>query len=193
MNIPVVVQHRHVHLSAADQARLFGSGAVLKPMADAGHRGQVVYRETVTIVGKHGTLEGVRVVGPCREETQLELSAADAAALGLEAPVRVSGDVARAAACGLSGPAGRIRSRACAIVPARHLHCSDADAQRLGLAHGDLVALGMPGRPELHLPDAVVRVHPTFRLAFHLTTDDAAAHWLHTGDAVVLSRSSLSS
>ncbi len=186
MLIPVVIQHRHVHLSPADQARLFGPRAVLKPVAGVGHRGQVVYHETVAIAGKEGLFASVRVAGPCREKTQVELSAAEAAALGLAAPVRVSGDTARAASCGLSGPAGRIRSRACAIIPARHVHCGVRDARRLGLAQGDVVSLVVPGRPELLIPGVVVRVHPTFRLAFHLTDDEASAYWLSSGDAVRL-------
>lgn len=186
MRIPVVVQYRHVHLSRADQERLFGPDAVLKPLAEVGHRGQVVYRETITVMGKQGHVEDVHVLGPCREETQVELSAAEAFALGIDAPVRVSGDLRRAVSVGLSGPHGRIRARACVIIPARHLHCTAADAKRLGAVHEDVVTLAVPGRPDMRIGQVAVRVHPTFRLSFHLSVDEAAAFWLHTGDTVTL-------
>lgn len=188
MDIPVVVQHRHVHLSAADQAVLFGPDASFKRVADVGHQGQAAYQETVTVIGKNGRLEDVRVLGPSREETQVELSASEAFALGIDAPLRVSGDTKRAASCGLRGPAGTIRSRACAIVPLRHLHCGEADAKRLGLRHRDTVALTPVGRPDLRLELVAVRVHPSFGLSFHLTADEAAQFWLHTGDRVRLER-----
>ncbi len=186
MDIPVVVQYRHIHLSAADQAALFGPDAVLKRVADVGHEGQAAYQETVTVVGKHGTLEDVRVLGPCREETQLELSASEAFALGIDAPLRVSGDVKRGASVGLKGPAGTIRSRACAVVPVRHLHCGEADAKRLGIRHQDTVSVASVGRPDLRIDHVAVRVHPSFGLSFHLTADEAAQFWLQTGDRVRL-------
>jgi len=188
MHIPVVVQYRHVHLSEQDQARLFGSDPLLKPIADAGHRGQVVYRETVTIVGKHGTLEQVHVLGPSRAQTQVELSAAEAFALGINAPLRISGDVKRAATCGLRGPHGNIRARACVIVPIWHLHCHARDAKRLGVEQHDVVSLSVLERPDTRLEQVVVRVHPSFSLSFHLSVDEAAAFWLHTGDVVTLVR-----
>ena len=191
MRIPVVVQYRHVHLSTEDVARLFGPDAILKPMARLGHRGQVVYRETVCLVGKHGRLEDVHVLGPARAQTQVELSAVEAFALGLNAPVRCSGDLKRAAGCGLVGPYGKIRSRACAIVPVRHLHCNPATARQLRVVHEDVVNLVVPGRPELLIEHVVVRVHPTFALEFHLGVDEAAAFWLATNDVVTIDRSSV--
>lgn len=186
MRIPVVVQYRHIHLSAADQARLFGNGPLLKPIADIGHAGQAVYRETITVIGPESQLEDVHVLGPCREETQLELSATDAFALGLKAPVRISGDVSRAAACQLVGPFGKIRSRACAIVPLRHLHCTPAEANRLGVRHRGVVTLTVVGRPGTRIEHVAVRVHPSFQLGFHLTIDEAAAFWLEPKDAVTI-------
>lgn len=186
LKIPVVVQYRHIHLSVADQAKLFGDAPLLKPIAGIGHAGQAVYRETITVIGPESQLEDVHVLGPCREETQLELSATDAFALGLKAPVRVSGDVSRAAACALVGPFGKIRSRACAIVPLRHLHCTPAEANRLGVRHRDAATLTVVGRPGVRIEHVAVRVHPSFRLGFHLSTDEAAAFWLETGDAVTV-------
>ncbi len=188
MDIPVAVQYRHAHLSAADQARLFGADAVLKAVAHVGHRGQVAYRETITVVGPNGRLEQVRVLGPVRAETQVELSPVEAEALGIDAPVRLSGDVKRAASCGLKGPHGSIRARACVIIPARHLHCSARDAKRLGVKQGDVVSVGVVGRPETRVEHVAVRVHPSFRTSFHLTADEAAEFWLGADDRVRVER-----
>jgi len=184
--IPTVVQHRHVHLSRADQDALFGAGVELTPMRTIGQRGQIVYEETVTVVGKHGAIEHVRIIGPARERTQLEVSATEAFALGINAPLRVSGDLGRSAPCRLRGPAGEVRLSSGTIIPARHLHCDDATAQHLGVAHQQVVTVTIPGRDGWRIEHVTVRVHPTYRLEFHITTDEAAQWWLDSGDAVVL-------
>jgi putative phosphotransacetylase len=181
MNIPVVVHHRHVHLSQKDMDALFGRP--LTPESELGHKGQVVYRETVSVLGKHGMLENVRVLGPSREATQLELSPVEMAALGLDAPVRVSGDLSKCESVRLRGPAGEIR-RACAIIPARHMHVNDTDAQRLHVKHGDVITL--VSKKGTRVEHVTVRVHPTFSLECHLTPDEAAELWLSTGDILHL-------
>lgn len=184
MKIPVVVHHRHVHLSQKDMDALFGRA--LTKGSELGHKGQVVYRETVAVLGENGLLEHVRVLGPAREETQLELSAVEAAALGLDCPVRLSGDLSRAASVRLRGPNGEIKRR-CAIIPARHLHVNHLDAQRLGIGNGDIVTL-MADRDGSHVEHVTVRVHPTFATECHLTSDEAAELWLVTGDSLHLAR-----
>jgi putative phosphotransacetylase len=185
MTIPVVVQHRHVHLSAADLSVLFGSK---KPtvLSVSEHEGQVVYRETVTVLGKRGFFENIHVIGPAREASQVELSAADAFALGLDPPLRLSGDTARSVPCTLKGPNGEVRIPNGLIIPARHLHCSTDDAKALGVAHLDVISLALQARPDTVIDSVTVRVHPTYRTCLHLTEDEAAEFWLHTGDLVVL-------
>ncbi|OGL66511.1 hypothetical protein A2856_02350 [Candidatus Uhrbacteria bacterium RIFCSPHIGHO2_01_FULL_63_20] len=183
MRIPIVVHHRHVHLSKKDMDALFGPK--MTPLSDLGHKGQHAYQETVDVVGERGVLERVRVLGPSRDETQLELSPVEAIALGLDAPVRSSGDLARAATVKLKGPKGEVRRR-CAIIPVRHLHADLADATRLGVSHNDVVTLEVDGHRRIE--QVLVRVHPTFALECHLSPDEAAELWVHTGDTAHLAK-----
>lgn len=184
MSIPVVVQHRHVHLSEADFRVLFGEER-MEALLPLSHKGQFVSRNTVTVRGKNGHLEEVRILGPFRQETQVELSASEAFALGINAPVRISGDLAHSGTCTLIGPKGQIDASNVAIVPARHLHCSPQDAGRLGVAHHDTIRLSIKGQSG-SIEHVTVRVHPTFSLEFHLSTDEAAEFWLQTGDTVTV-------
>jgi len=186
IQIPIIVQHRHIHLSQAEQDALFGAGTSLTILRQVGQRGQVVYKETLSVVGKHGVLEHVRIIGPSRDKTQLELSATDAFSLGVNAPLRVSGDLSRSAPCRLRGPAGEVHVASGAIIPARHIHCDEATASRLGILHQDVVRVVVPGREDDPIEHVTVRIHPTFRLEFHVTTDEAAQWWLETGDTVML-------
>jgi propanediol utilization protein len=184
MEIPVIVQKRHVHLSKEHKNELFGDDYEMTPLHDLGHEGQIVYRETVDVIGDEGEIEQVRVLGPCRDETQVELSPTDAFTLGLNVPMRASGDLSRAAICGLRGPDGEIERVSAAIVPIRHLHCSDEVAEKLDVKQHDVVDLAPVGREEATIDNVLVRVHPSFSLEFHLTTDEAAHFWLETGSAV---------
>ena len=183
MRFKVVVQPRHVHLSQADHDLLFGPDTRLTPLVPIGHLGQVVYRETVTVVGNNGTIESVRVIGPIRENSQIELSELEAAAAGLDAPLRLSGDCQNAGVCRLLGPAGECTVQS-VIIPARHLHLPDQLARELNLRQHQRVKLMPVDRPEQTIKEIVVRVHPTFSPELHLTDDEAAAHWLQTGDQV---------
>lgn len=184
--IPVHVQYRHVHLSEADARILFGDRP-LSVRAELAHRGQHAAEQTVDVVGPNGgQLDRVRVYGPFRESTQVELSPTEAFALGIDAPVRLSGDTKRSAGCELIGPEGRVRLRSGVVIPARHLHCNERDAARLGIEHQSVVTVSPAGRPDLRVELVSVRVHPTFALSFHLTYDEASEFWIQTGDHVVI-------
>lgn len=182
MYIPLVIQHRHVHLSKTDLRQLFGDEKNLHPESDLGHKGQVVYRETVDVEGKTGIMEFVRVLGPSRLKTQVELSETDAFAIGIKAPTRQSGDLSHAGTCKLIGPVGSIQAKFSVIVPARHLHCSDRMAKKLHLKNRDVVAVRHVERSEVVLSHVFVRVHPSFGFELHLTSDEASHDWLHSGD-----------
>ena len=186
MFIPLVVQHRHVHLSKADLRQLFGDEKNLHIESTLGHRGQVLYKESVTISGRKGEIESVRVLGPVRSKTQVEISYSDAALLGARVPVRHSGDLKRAGSCKLISDFGSIRASSSVIIPARHLHCNDKLAKKLHLKNQEVVSLQHADRPDVILSHVFVRIHPTFALEFHLTEDESAAHWLSTGDQFVL-------
>ncbi len=192
MRIPVVVQYRHVHLSEEDFRSLFGD-RILSAHGQIGHFGQFVSDLSVDVHGRTGILASVKILGPFRSQTQVELSLSEASAIGIHAPVRLSGDLTRSKSCTLKGPSGSIRARSCVISPARHLHVNDQTATRLGLTHGQIVSLQTDHEVPLTLDHVTVRVHPTFSNEFHLTSDEAAQHWLHTGHQVQLCDSSLSS
>lgn len=185
MRYQVVVQPRHVHLSQVDHDLLFGSETKLTPMRSIGHLGQDVYQETVTLVGKNGIIESVRIIGPIREKTQIELSELDAVAAGIQAPLRLSGDSQNAGFCRLLGPKGECTVEN-VIIPARHLHLPDQLARRHGLRQHQRVRLIPCGHPGQSIKEVVVRVHPTFSPEFHLTSDEAATFWLQTGDQIII-------
>ena len=182
MFFPLIIQHRHVHLSKPDLRQLFGDEKSLEIESELEQKGQFLYKETVNVEGKTGVIESVRVLGPCRSKTQVELSVTDAFAIGLKAPTRQSGDTLRAASCKLIGPAGSVRAASSVIVPARHLHCSDRVAKKLHVKKHHVVTLRHAEKPDIVLTHVFVRVHPTFAPELHLTSDEAAHYWLHSGD-----------
>ncbi|MEK7451975.1 MAG: PduL/EutD family phosphate acyltransferase [Patescibacteria group bacterium] len=184
--IPLVIQHRHVHLSKSDLRQLFGDEKNLHVELDLGHRGQVLYRETVSVVGRKGTIECVRVLGPSRRNTQVEISSHDAVYLGTRSPIRHSGDLKRAGSCKLVTKFGSVRASSTVIIPARHLHCSDRMAQKLHVKNQEVVSLQHTDRSEIVIPNVLVRVHPTFALEFHLTEDEAATQWIQNSDSFIL-------
>jgi putative phosphotransacetylase len=184
MDIPVVVQHRHIHLSEKDWKTLFGNET---PTAERSlsHQGQCVNHQTVEVIGASGKFDNVRVLGPYRKSTQVELSASDVFALGIDAPVRVSGDLSRSGTCELKGTAGSIKAVSTTIIPARHLHCSQKRADHLNVSHLDIVALRIVETGQI-IQNVLVRVHPTFATEFHPSKDEAAEWWLQTGDHVTI-------
>lgn len=181
--IPIEIIPRHVHLSTEDHDRLFGVGAKLTVLSKLSQRGQVVYRETLTVIGKNGEIESIFVLGPCRKETQVELSSHEATALGIGAPVRLSGDIARTPGCTLEGPAGEIKLKRGVIVPVSHLHATPAEAEKMGIKNGDEVSVKIPGAGDENIENVVVRVHPTFHLSLHITSDMASSLWIPAGAA----------
>jgi putative phosphotransacetylase len=183
MKIPVALQPRHVHLSKEDLEAIFGVGAKLKEAKKCSQKGQVIYKETVSVIGASGLFDSVRVLGPCRKKTQVELSLVDAYAIGLEAPVRLSGDLSRSASCKIKGPAGEIEAKASVIVPMRHLHLDPLTAKKLACSHGDFVSVQTDDQT---IDQIVVRVHPSYQSCFHLSYDEAAEFWLASTDFVTI-------
>lgn len=185
MKIPVVVQHRHVHLSEPHAKALFGENwnAQEHPIDQ---RGQFVSPYTVEVIGPNGSFAEVAVLGPCRSSTQVELSSSDAFAIGVKAPLRVSGDTDRSATVTLKAGENTVKASMSAIVPIRHLHLPPSVADDHNLAHHDVVTVSLVHRPNIQFEHVLVRVHPTFTPAFHLTKDEAAPHWVQTGDEITL-------
>lgn len=173
---PVRIEYsaRHVHLSQEHQDALFGPGYEMKVMKELSQTGQYAYEEKVTVKGPKGQFEA-RVLGPCRKQSQVELAFSDGYRLGIATPVRVSGDLAGTAPCELIGPKGSVALSEGVINDERHLHASDKDAEALGLKHGDVISVRIPGETPLTVHNVAVRVHPSFRLNIHLDTDEANA------------------
>ena len=174
--IPVAVSAHHVHLSQATIDRLFGKDYVLQPRSALSQPGQFAAVETITLIGPRGHLEHVRVLGPPRAADQVEISRTDQRTLGLEAPLRLSGDLESTPGVILEGPKGRVVLAAGVVCALRHIHMSPSDAQELNVRDRDVVevAVESEGRPVV-FGDVVVRVSPDYRLELHLDTDEGNA------------------
>lgn len=179
--VPIGVSVRHVHLSQHDVEALFGSGYQLQPFKALSQPGQFAAQEQLTVAGPKGTLERVRILGPLRSRTQVELAISDAARIGIRAPIRMSGDLADTPGCVLRGPAGEIRLTAGVIVAARHLHLSESQADAYHLKNNDRVAIRVTGERMCILGDIVVRSGAGHELEVHLDTDEANAGGIETG------------
>ena len=182
--VPVVVSARHVHLSQADLEVLFGEGYQLTKKKEL-MGGQFASNEQVTIVGlKLRAIENVRILGPCRKASQVEISKTDALKLGIKAPVRESGDVAGSAPIALVGPKGVLYLNEGCIVAQRHIHMSPADAAAAGVKDGDIVSVQAENERGTTFNHVKIRVHETFTLEMHIDTDEANAAGIKQGDTV---------
>ena len=167
---------RHVHLSEEHIKILFGEGATLTHKKDLSQPGQFACEERVTVVGPKKSIPNVIILGPARPATQVEISLTDARTLGVNAPVRESGDIAGSGACKLVGPAGEVEISEGVIVAKRHIHATTADAAAAGVADKEIVQLKIESEGRsLIFDDVVVRVSDSFALACHLDTDEANA------------------
>lgn len=173
--VPVASSARHVHLCRADVERLFGTGYRLQRLKDLSQPGQFACKEQVTVVGPRGQLEHVRVLGPERKATQVEVSLTDTFGLGIKAPVRMSGKTQGTPGCKLVGPAGSIELSEGVIVAARHLHLSAVQAARFGLRDGQPVRLRAEGERATVLENVIVRAGDGHDMEVHIDTDEANA------------------
>ena len=188
LTIPVGVSNRHVHLSQQDLAILFGGSASLTKSKELSQPGQFACVETVTLVGPRGVIENVRVLGPVRTATQVEISAADGFRLGIKPPVRDSADLEGSAKATLVGPEGAVSLPQGVVVAARHIHMHDSDALRFGVQDKQKVCVRVNGERGLIFAEVLVRVSPNYSLEFHVDLDEANAAGLGNGDRVTLWR-----
>jgi acetate kinase len=162
---------------------VFGVGHRLQPRTWLSQTGQFAAQETVSLVGPKDRLDNVRVMGPPREHDQIELSRTDETALGIEAPVRLSGDLTSTPGIIVEGPAGRRSLQSGVISARRHIHMNPQDADRLGVLDGQTVQIRIDSNErDLTFGDVTVRVRPDFRLELHLDTDEANAAGVTNGD-----------
>ena len=167
---------RHVHLTAEHIETLFGKGATLTHKKDLSQPGQFACEERVTLVGPKKSIANVIILGPARPATQVEVSFTDARTLGVNAPVRESGDVAGSAGCKLVGPAGEVEIAEGVIVAKRHIHITPEDAAKFGVEDKQVVSVKIDSADRTTIfGDVVCRVSPKFAAAMHIDTDEANA------------------
>lgn len=175
MKIMVETSARHVHVTKADLEALFGEGYTLTPKKDLSQPGQFACEEKITVVGPKSSVK-MSILGPTRPETQVEISKTDARSLGINAPVRMSGELDGTPGCKLVGPNGEVEIAQGVIVAKRHAHMTPEDAEKFGVKDGDSVGLRMEyGDRALIFGDVVVRVSKTAGTAVHIDTDEANA------------------
>jgi acetate kinase len=179
--IPVEISAHHVHLSQADVEALFGPGHQLTPMHELSQPGQYACEEQVHLVGPKGRIAKVRVLGPTRKETQVEIAMTEQFKLGVQPPIRQSGDLAGTPGLTLEGPYGSSQIERGVICAQRHIHMSPDDAIRFRVRDNTVVRVRVEGERQLIFGDVVVRVNPAFRLAMHIDTDEGNAGNIQTG------------
>lgn len=166
---------RHCHLSQDDLDTLFGNGYNLTKKKDLSQPGQFACEEKVTVVGEKSETK-MSILGPVRDKTQVEVSLTDARAVGLEAPIRESGDLKDAGKCKIIGPKGEVELEHAVICAKRHIHATSADAKELNITNGEIVQVEVDSKErKAILDDVVVRVSDSYSLAMHIDTDESNA------------------
>lgn len=179
--IPIEASGRHVHLSQRAVDTLFGKNYELTRKSDLSQPGQYLCRERVTIVGPKRELQNIAVLGPVREACQVEISRSDGLLLGIEAPLRMSGDLADSGKGMLVGPAGQYRLETGVIVAKRHIHMTPIDAGVFKISDGQIVSVQIPGERGLLMHNVVVRVSDQFATSMHIDYDEANACGFQNG------------
>jgi len=177
----VEVSAHHIHLTQEHVEALFGKGHQLTRHADLSQPGQYACKEQLTIVGPKGRIERVRVLGPTRRMTQVEIAMTEQFKLGVHPPIRESGDIKDTPGCTLEGPAGSVALDRGVICALRHIHMTPSDALGYGVRDKSFVRVRVAGDRELVFGDVRVRVDPNFALAMHIDTDEANAADIQTG------------
>jgi len=189
MKVPIEISARHVHLSKPDMEALFGSGFELSKYKDLSQTGQYAAKETVELAGPHGKIDKVRVLGPCRAQTQIEVSETEARQLGINPPVRDSGNLDGTPGIKIIGPKGEVDLKQGVILALRHIHIDSAAAVELGIKNYDRVKVDTIGTRDLLFENVLVRVDPSFKLAMHIDTDEANAAGIdkdnHEGEIIL--------
>ncbi len=179
--VPTGISARHVHLTREHIDLLFGKGYQLTALKPLSQPGQFAANETVNLVGPKGSIQKVRVLGPERSQSQVEVAQSDARRLGITAPVRSSGKLAGSPGILLQTPAGEVKLNQGVIIPDRHIHMTPADAARFGVKDGEKVSVSVTGEKGGRLENVTIRVSEQYALDFHIDTDDANAFLIRQG------------
>ena len=173
MKILVETSARHIHVTDETLEKLFGKGYQLTVKKMLSQPGQYACKETLTIAGPKGAIEKVRILGPVRKETQIEVLAGDSFKLGASGAVRMSGDLAGTPGITLIGPKGSVQTKEGLIVAQRHIHMTLADASRLGVKNGDIVDIKVTGPRGGVLSNVAIRANDSSALECHIDTEEA--------------------
>lgn len=184
--IPVGVSNRHVHLSQEDLDALFDRGYELTKMKELSQPGQYACKETVTVCGPKGAIEKVRILGPVRKQTQVEVLAADCFKLGKNSGPKMSGELAGTPGITLVGPKGSVETKEGLIVAQRHIHMSPSDAVKFGVHDGQAVSIQTEGIRGGIFNNTAIRVTDTSSLECHLDTEEANAMGLDGSSSVTI-------
>lgn len=175
-NLVVNISARHMHITQENLETLFGPGAKLTVHRMLYQEGQFASEQTVTIIGpRHRTITNLRILGPCRTLNQIELSFTDGIAMGLDLPVKMSGDVKGTPGCLVLGPKGHFEMQEGVIRALRHAHLGTKDAEYYGVKTGDRMLLRVVSGCPMTFDNVVARVDPSFKLEVHIDTDEGNA------------------
>ena len=181
-DIPVGISNRHIHLSREHVETLFGAGYQLTKLKDLSQPGQYACKEQLTIIGPSmRAIEGVRVLGPERKASQVEISRTDSYVLKVKPPVRESGDIKGSSPITIIGPKGLVTLSEGCIIANRHIHMSVDEGKAFGVRDGEYVDVELRGERRSLFYDVQIRVHKDFRLEMHIDTDDANAAGVGNG------------
>ena len=184
--VPVGISARHVHLSREHVETLFGAGHRLTPEKSLSQPGQFACKEQVEVCGPKGSIKKVRILGPERKQSQVEMAFSDCRNLGIIPPVRISGDLKETPGILLKGPVGEVSLKEGVIIADRHIHMTPEDAKWFGVSDGERVNVTVPGEKGGVLGGALIRITRDSRLDFHVDTDDANAFLLRQGQWVTI-------
>lgn len=184
--LPIALSNRHIHLSQEDLEKLFGQGYELTRLKDLSQPGQYACEEKVDVSGPKGEIKGVRVLGPVRDKTQIEISISDAFALGIKPEIRDSGDIKDTPGLKLTGPEGETVMDEGAIIAARHIHMSTEDAKDFGVKDKDKVKIKVDGPRGLTFDEVLVRVNDNYALEMHVDIEEGNASGVKNRELVEL-------
>ncbi len=182
--VPVGISNRHIHLSDEDLETLFGEGYKLTVRNELSQTGQFAADETVTIQGPKRSMDRVRILGPTRSQTQVEISRTDSFTLGVTPPVRDSGSLEGSPGITIIGPKGQITLDKGVIIAQRHIHMTPEDAEAFQVKDKDIVSVKVDGERALTFDNVLIRVRDDFVLEMHIDTDEANAAALSNGQMV---------
>lgn len=175
MKIPIEISARHIHLHQNDIEALFGKGYKLTPMRALSQRGEFAAEETVEVIGEKNSFPRVRIIGPARPFTQIEISKTDSFFLGVKAALKLSGDIKDTPGITIKGPKGEVKLKEGVIVAKRHLHASPLDLKKLGIENKETISVKTSGDREIIFNNVIARVNPNFNLSLHIDADEANA------------------